>query len=413
MVPLEEVQAEVLSACRPLPAIEATLPEALGRVLAGAVVAREEVPPFANSSMDGYAVRAADLGKVPATLTVVGALMAGDDPSGIKLGPGEAVRIMTGAAVPEGADAVVMVERTRTEEDGKFVVVEEALAPGANIRPAGDDVSTGDEVFPAGTKVGPAHIAVLASAGVERVAVHRLPRVGVVSTGDELVGAPGPLPPGKIRDSNRPGLLAQLRTDGFEAVDLGWVADEELTLRAALLDASRDCDALVTSGGVSIGDRDFARAVMERLAPGAAWWWQVAVRPAKPFAFSVIGGRVPVFGLPGNPVSAAVSYELFARPALRLMAGYPRGALNRPEIWASCEVDFPRKRDGRLHLVRVLFSRGPGGELRVRPSGGQGSHQMRPFAMAGGLALVPDGDGLAAGEQVRTWLLDPEALARP
>lgn len=376
----------------------------MGCVLAEPVVAGEAVPPFRNSSMDGYALRAIDVEGAspasPAHLSVIGRVMAGDDPAGMVVGPGQAVRIMTGAVVPPGADAVCMVEHTRVE--GPHVLVEEAVAAGINVRMPGEDVAEGDVVFAAGTAVGAAHVGVLASVGVTKVRVWRRPRVGVVSTGDELRSTSGALPVGKIRDSNRPGLLARLAADGFEPVDLGWVADEPEVFASALETASNECDAVLTSGGVSVGDADIVKAVLSRA--GSHLWFQVAVRPAKPFAFGRVGeGRVPVFGLPGNPVSALVSYELFARPALRHMSGH--GDLYRPVVRALAMEAFPRKPDGKLHLARALLRYGPVGEPVVSALRGQGSHQLRALAEANCLVALPDGDGAQVGDTVDAWLL--------
>ncbi len=425
MISVEEARAFVLEACHRLPAQRVPLGQALGLVLAEEVYAPEAVPPFDNSAMDGYALRASSTagdagqprgtapvaGRGGARLRVVGALMAGGDPRPLVVGEGEAIRVMTGAPLPAGADAVCMVEHTKQASD-REVVIEDALAPGANVRRAGEDIAAGDRVFAAGTRLSPAHIGVLASIGVDAVAVHRRPRVGVVSTGDELAQGPGPLAVGKIRDSNRPALLAQLRADGWDALDLGWVGDVAAHLRQVLEQAAHECDAVLTSGGVSVGDRDIVKLVLEEMGQGRALWAQVAVKPAKPFAFSPLAPRgVPAFGLPGNPVSALVSYELFARPALRFMAGYRH--LGRPRLSARAEVDLPRHRDGRLHLVRVVATPGPDGTLQARPSGGQGSHQMRALAAANAYALLPDGEGARAGEQVDLLLIDPDALGTP
>ncbi len=406
LVSVEAARSSVLSSCRPLDAVEVPLGDALGLVTAGAISSSEAVPSFANSSMDGYALRAADVAAGPARLRVVGQLMAGDDPRAVAVGDGEAVRIMTGAALPEGADAVCMVEHTRAQ-DG-WVLIEEAVGPGTNVRLPGEDIAAGEQVFAAGESLGPAHIGVLASLGIADVRVFPRPRVGVVSTGDELVVGTGPLAPGKIRDSNRPGLLARLQTDGFQPVDLGWAGDEPGVLAHALGQGARTCDAVLTSGGVSVGDRDFVKVVLEELGGRQARWWQVAVRPGKPFAFATVPPRsVPVFGLPGNPVSALVSYEMFARPALRLMAGHRR--LERPRLAAVAASDMRRQPDGRLHIVRVTVTAVPGG-LEARPSGGQGSHQLRALAAANALAFLPDGEGVAAGEQVEVWVLDLDLL---
>ncbi len=407
MIPLAEAREYVLLSCGRLERTTRPLAQALGHVLADTVRASGAVPPFANSAMDGYALRAADTADAPARLRVVGALMAGAERSA-EVGPGEAIRIMTGAPLPAGADAVCMVERTRLEADGTVVVIEDALAPGTNVRPAGEDISPGDEVFSAGTLLGPAHLGVLASLGVETVATYRKPVVGVVSTGDELARDGGPLTPGKIYDSNRPSLLAQLRADGFPTLDLGIAPDDETALADLLTAGAARCDAIVASGGVSVGDRDVVRIILEKMSGGTMRWMQVAIRPAKPLAFGKIADGTPVFGLPGNPVSALVSYELFARPALRLMAGFE--VLDRPRITVRAETDLPRRPDGKLHLVRVQLTVGSDGELGARSSGGQESHMLVPMARANALALLPDGDGVRAGARVEVMLVDAERL---
>ena len=233
--------------------------------------------------------------------------------------------------------------------------------------------------------------------------------MGVVSTGDELMSGPGLLPPGKIRDSNRPSLLARLSADGFVGIDLGLAPDEPDALARTLQGAVQSCDAVLTSGGVSVGDRDFVKLVLEELGGQHARWLQVAVRPGKPFAFSTLPPYgAPVFGLPGNPVSALVSYELFARPSLRMMAGHRH--LDRPRLRATAEVAMPREPDGRLHLARVRALIRPDGALVVRPSGGQASNQLRALADANALAFLADGYGLGAGESVEVMVLDPDGL---
>jgi molybdopterin molybdotransferase len=408
MTSVDDARRRVLTACRRLSPAEVPLEGALGLVLAAGVSSTEPVPPFANSAMDGYAVRSADVRSAPSKLREVGAVMAGDAPGRVAVGEGEAVRIMTGAPLPPGADAVCMVELTRSS--GGWVVIEEPVASGTHVRVAGDDIRAGGEVLPAGAHLGAAQLALLSAVGTTSVFAYPRPRVGVLSTGDELVNAPGPLPPGKVRDSNRPGLVAQLRADGFEAIDLGNVADDSHALAALLEQAVRGCDAVLTSGGVSMGDRDLVKVVLGQLGGPQSCWLRVAVRPAKPLAFSTVPpDGVPVFGLPGNPVSALVSYELFARPALRFMAGHTR--LGRPTCRAECEEPLARQRDGKLHLLRVSLSVGRDGRLRVRLAGGQASHQLRALARADGLALVPDGDGLKAGEQADVWVLDTDVLA--
>ncbi len=399
MIPLEEARAYILDVCPPLPSRSLPLLEAAGCVLAEDVVADEDVPPFANTAMDGYALRAADTADPPVRLRVVGTLAAGAAPTA-EVRPGQAVRIMTGAPIPPGADAVVMVEQTQSENRGATVTIEVEATPGQHVREAGEDLRAGDAVFASGTVLSPGHVGVLASVGREAVLVVPRARVGVLSTGDELVAGGGPLRPGQIRDSNRPTLLALVTAAGCEAVDLGLVGDDEEVLVAAVEGGAAACDALVTSGGVSVGDFDYVKAVLDRL--GEMNWWQVAIRPAKPLAFGMIGST-PVFGLPGNPVSSMVSFELFARPALRQMMGH--AVLDRPRVAAVADEGLGRRPDGKLHLVRVIATTGEDGRWHVRSSGGQASHLLHAMARANALALVPDGDGVDAGEQVEVMLL--------
>jgi molybdenum cofactor synthesis domain-containing protein len=307
---------------------------------------------------------------------------------------------MTGAPFPSGADTVAIVEVTETDEDE--VLVRAPARPGEHVRPAGEDIAAGQEVFPAGTALSPGHLGVLASIGLEKVAVYRRPVVGVLSTGDELIDGAGPLRPGQIRDSNRHTLLALVRQAGFDRVDLGTARDEEAEIRGAIKRGIAGCDAVLTSGGVSMGEFDYVKKVLDEL--GAMEWMQVAIRPAKPLAFGLVGGK-PVFGLPGNPVSSMVSFELFARPGLRQMAGYPPDALERPTLRAIADEPLRRRPDGKLHLARVVATPGGDGRYHVRSSGGQASNMLRAMALANALALVPDGEGIGAGEEVDVLLL--------
>ena len=409
LLPLASAQARVLAGCPPLRATAVPLADALGCVTSVPLVADEAVPPFDNTAMDGYAVRAADTVDAPVTLTVVGTLAAGAAPD-VAVGAGEAVRIMTGAPIPPGADAVVMVERTSAADDGSTVVIEQAAAVGDHVRPAGEDAAPGDEVFPAFTELRPGHLGVLATLGFRRVPVFPRPRVGVLSTGDELVDEARALKPGEIRDANRATLLALLRQSGFNAVDLGIARDEPDELRAAFGQGVEACDAVVTSGGVSVGDFDYVKVVLDELSAASVaerggspmHWMQVAIKPAKPLAFGTVDGT-PVFGLPGNPASAMVSFELFARPALRQMAGHP--VLQRPTVDAVADDGLSRRPDGKLHFVRVRAEVGDDGRFHVRSAGKQGSNLLRSMAAANALALVPDGDGVPAGGPVTTMLL--------
>ena len=396
MISLADAQAHILDAVGVLAPRATSLADAAGLVLATDVVAGEPVPPFANTGMDGYAVRAAD---TPGRLHVVGELPAGRAPT-VAVGPGEAIRIMTGAPMPPGADAVVMVERTRA--DGDHVDVEVAQL-GEHVRRAGGDVQAGDVVFTRGTVLTPAHVGVLASLDVQEVACHPRPRVVVVSTGDELVER-GSLAPGRIRDSNRPMLLALLAQIGCEPIDGGIVGDDEAAITAAVEHAAAAGDALLTSGAVSVGDYDFVKLVLEQVAEargGTSLWAQVAIKPAKPLAFAMLG-PVPAFGLPGNPVSSRVSFELFARPALRKLAG--RADVMPEPVTAVAAGAFRRQPDGKLHLDRVRV-RVDDGRYVCERAGVQASNVLSGMAAANGLALIADGDGVDAGAEVPVLLL--------
>jgi molybdopterin molybdotransferase len=404
LVPLEAVQREILAAVTPLEAVRVPLGDALGLVLAEEVRSREAVPPFANTAMDGYAVRAADTGGAapgePARLRVVGELPAGRAPQQA-VGDGEAIRIMTGAPMPPGADAVVMVERT-TRDGADGVLIEAPASPGDHVRPAGGDLAAGAPVFGPGTVLGPAHVGVLASVGAATVTVVRRARVGVLSTGDELVDVAdtGALAPGRIRDSNRPMLVALAAAAGCDPTDLGVAGDDEAGITRTLERAGGEFDAVLTSGGVSVGDYDYVKAALDHL--GTLRAWQVAIKPAKPLAFGTLGDT-PVFGLPGNPVSSLVSFECFARPALLARMGHEHRF--RPEVRARAAHAFARKRDGKLHLDRVRVRAEDDGYV-VSRTGDQASNVLSATAAANGLALIPDGDGVPAGGALSVVLLD-------
>jgi molybdopterin molybdotransferase len=280
------------------------------------------------------------------------------------------------------------------------VAVSVPATSGDHVRDVGGDVVSGATVFEPGTTVLPAHVGVLATLGFTDVPAVARPRVGVLSTGDELIEGPRALAPGQIRDSNRPMLLALLADAGCEPVDLGVARDDEALITRRLERGIERCDALLTSGGVSVGDYDYVKVALDRL--GALRWSQVAIRPAKPLAFGVVDGT-PVFGLPGNPVSSFVSFELFARPALRRMAGHR--VIHRPEVTATAAEAMPRRPDGKLHLDRVRVDIDEHGRYRVGRSGTQTSNALTAMAAADGLALLPDGPGVEAGAPVRVMLL--------
>jgi len=407
LVALEDVQRVVISSCPPLEPVEIELDDALGLVLAEDVHARDDLPPFANTAMDGYAVRAEDTQAAPVELSVIGVLRAGSAPT-LTLGPGTAIQIMTGAPMPPGADGIAIVERTQPgSSDGKVRILDK-VSPGAYVRPAGSDLHRGDLAVAAGTIIGPAHVGLLASVGAAPLRVHPRPKVGVLSTGDELVGGMVPLELGQIRDSNRQGLLAALRRDGFATCDLGVLRDDEDVISAAIREGIERCDAVLTTGGVSMGEFDFVKLALEALAArngGTTHQFKVAIKPAKPLSFATVarGGRlIPVFGLPGNPVSSMVSYQVVALPGLRKLAGH-RSPLPR-QIPAVAADDLERRPDGKLHLFRVVAAMGPDGRIIVRSAGKQGSHQLAALAAANALALVPDGDGITTGGEVQILL---------
>jgi molybdenum cofactor synthesis domain-containing protein len=407
VIALGEARRRVFGACAVLEAVEVPLARAVGCVAASTVLADAPIPGFANSAMDGYAVRAADTVPGMVDLRVVGCTRAGEAP--IAMGTGQAVRIMTGAPMPVGADAVCMQESTSPGTADGTVRIPGPVEPGAYVRHPGDDVTVGQVLLEAGTALGPAHAGLLAGQGRQGAWVHRRPVVGVLSTGDELLDPPAPLEPGRIRDGNRPALLAALAQSRFVPVDLGSVPDEETAIGDALEAGAARCDAVVVSGGVSVGDADLVTAVLADRCAGTSHWMQVAIRPAKPFAFGLLGGRVPVFGVPGNPVSALVSFELLVRPALRRMAGHT--LLDRPAARAVADESLTRIADGKVHYVRVRAEFADDGRLHARPIGAQQSHLLHALAMANALAVVPDGSGLEAGDTVDVLLLDPEGLA--
>jgi molybdopterin molybdotransferase len=407
LISIEDARSRVLAEASPLPAETIPLPEAVGSVLAGEIVASHSVPPFDNSGMDGYAVRAVDLvdaaAESPARLLIAEIIPAGHVATR-SLASGEAATIMTGAPIPQGADAVAQSEIT-SEEDG-YVLVYETVKRGKNIRRAGEDVMAGDRVLGAGALLGPAEIGVLASLGHPQVLVHRRPRVAIISTGSELVEVDQPLGPGQIRNSNSYSLRALCRQLGVEATPFGIVPDDYDATRRAI-QAGLEYDVVLTSGGVSVGRFDFVKDVQDELGVERRLWG-VAMKPGKPLAFGVRGGTL-VFGLPGNPVSAMVSFELFVRPALLRLMGYRK--TTRPLYKAIIEEDVANA-DGRTYVVRVRAWR-EDGMWHISSTGAQGSGILRSMVGANGLGFVPGGArGVRAGEEI-DFLLMREDLEEP
>ena len=403
MISLDDARQRVLGGVTLLAPCDSPCEEASGLVLAADVVATEDVPPFANTAVDGFAVRSVDVRVVPVDLRVTGTIAAGDGAERT-VGEGEAIRIMTGAVMPSGADAAVMIEDTQ-QSAGSVVRVLKSVSAGSAVRPIGDDVRRGEVVFRSGTVLGPAGAGVLASINARRVSTYPRARVALLSTGDELVTDGSMLRRGQIRESNLTMLEILIAQSQCVVTNLGVVADDEPLLESVLLDAADRHDAIITSGGVSMGDFDVVKSVLSRIAE--MQWMQMAIKPAKPFAFGILARdqrRVPVFGLPGNPVSSMISFELLARPALRKMMGHTRD-LVRPSVRAIADRPLRRKRDGKTHFMRVFGSFADDGRLHVHDTGPQGSHQLAATAMANGLAVVPDGTGVEAGGEVEVMLL--------
>ena len=392
MKPLEEARSEVLSSVGLLGVEQVPIWQARGRVLASDVVAPENVPPFANSAMDGFAVRAADVSAAGSVLQVIGDLPAGSS-TDMEVRPGQAIKIMTGAPMPPGADTVVRVEETFTE--GSKVTISTAVESGTSVRPAGGDVPDGQLVFTSGTRLTPMHVGVLATIGVGRPEVFRRPRVAFMSTGDELTPPEAiGLEPGAIRDSNRPMLLSLLEDAGVEPVDLGIIPDDPDVLREAFTRAA-EADVVVSTGGVSMGDYDVTKMVLQ--GDAHVDFWQVAIQPAKPFAFGHIGDAL-FFGLPGNPVSVLISFEQFARPALLKMQG--ARAVLRLQLVATAGETLDTDPEKTV-FVRVLVEGLEHGSPTVVKSGGQASNVLSAAAAADGFALVPRGTAvIEQGEEV-------------
>jgi len=404
VISLVEAQQIVIGGCEPVAPILVDCQAMSGRIVAQDVVATEFIPPFANTAVDGFAVRAQDVTTAGVELEVLGVIGAGHV-ANYEIGAGQAARIMTGAPMPRGADAVVMIEDA-TELGATRVRCDKPAKLGDAIREIGEDVRAGDVVFKTGEVINAAGIGVLAAINARKVLSYPKLRVAMLSTGDELVIDGSELKPGQIRESNLTMLSAMISATGCEVINLGIVADDEAILESKLREVSAHCDAIVTSGGVGQGDFDVVKIVLSRIADMK--WMQMAIKPAKPFAFGKLTTSdsrvIPIFGLPGNPVSSMISFELLARPALRKMMGHTQN-LTRPAVRAIVDAPMKRKQDGKIHFMRVFGAFGDDGRLHVRDTGPQGSHQLAATAQANGLAMVPDGKGLSVGAEVDVMLL--------
>ena len=391
LISIDEARQRVLAAVRPLPAEDVELPSALGRVLAADAVADRDLPPFDASAMDGFAVPSGDAG----ALRIEAESRAGA-PAMAPLAPGAACRISTGAVVPEGTHAVVPVERTE-ERDGEVEVP--ATDAGANVRRTGEDVRAGETVVVAGSEIGPAELAVLASLGLPSVTCAQRPRVAVLATGDELVEPGQDLGPGQIRNSNAYGVAAQATRSGAEVVERAHVADDADATHAALSSALGEADVVCVTGGVSVGRHDHVKPALAALGVEERFWG-VRLQPGKPTWFGSRNGTL-VFGLPGNPVSAMVTFHLFARPAVRALQGADPGVRA-----AHARAGAPLRRNSkRDQMVRVRLEQGDDGWV-AQPTKAQMSHVLTSMLGADALARIPAGDGdIAAGERVDIELL--------
>ena len=396
MIPIAEALALIEQTIHPLPAVTLPFPEALGMVLAEDVFASEPMPPFAAASVDGYAVLAAD---GPGWRKILGDQMAGYV-SWALVEPGTAMRVTTGAPIPSGADAMVMIEDTE-EQDGQVHIKDQNITPGNYIRPVGQDIEQGQLVMAKGTELGPAEMGLLGTVGKAEVAVHRRPKVAVMSTGDEIVEPSAAPQPGQIRDANRFTLMNAVRQAGAIPLDLGIVRDKQRNLENTIEYGLKEADALLTSGGVSMGQLDLVKPYLA--ARGTVHFGRVNTKPGKPVTFATVEGT-PCFAMPGFPVSALVSFEIFVRPALLKMAGHAQTQRVREPAILAHEVSHS---EARTEFQRVVLTRQADGRLSASTTGFQGSGRLLSMRGANGLIVLPHGQGdFAAGSVVEAIILD-------
>lgn len=418
LISVDDALTEILSHVRPLEPERVPILEAFGRVLAEDIVSDIEIPPFDNSAMDGYAVQYGDLAgataESPVRLVVVGSVAAGRV-ADTSVEPGTAIRIMTGAPIPPGSDAVVPFEDTsdfdrskaaRLAEPAGEIDVRCPVGRGDHVRPAGEDVRRGELVLERGRFIRPQETGLLASLGRDAVLVHRRPRVAILATGDELLEVHEPLEPGKIRNSNEYTNAALVTRTGGIPLRLGIARDTTADLTTKIREGmQKGADLFLTSGGVSVGDYDVVKDVLG--TEGEMQFWQVRMKPGKPLAFGMLPGPIPLIGLPGNPVSAMVSFEQFARPAILRMLGH--ADLAKPAVRAV--MDDPLTNSGRRGFVRVVVT-WRDGDYHARTTGEQGSGVLTSMAKANGLAIVPEGTReVEAGSRLAVQMLDwPEGV---
>ncbi len=392
MVSVDDARDRILSRIQPLAAIDLPLQDALGCVLAADVTADRDIPAFASSAMDGFAVRSGDVVSAtpdaPARLRAVGRALIGQRPNST-VGGGEAIRIATGAPIPAGADCVAPIEECRAEGDSVDVLA--PIPMGKHIRPAAEDVRVGETLVPAGRRIGAPELGMLAAAGYARVPTYPRPRVVVISTGNELVEPGQPTDFGQIYDSNSYTLVGALKEVGCVVYTGGIIKDDVEQLKEAVLSHMAQADAFISTGGVSVGDHDVVKAAFFRR--GDIDFYRVAMQPGMPQGFGFIEGK-PFFGLPGNPVSVFVSFEIFIRPTLMKMMA--RGQLFRPQVSARTEEEITGPRDKTV-FARVLVRRTKDGWI-ASPTGGRGSNLLATVVRANGLAIIPPGvERVAAG----------------
>lgn len=399
MLTVEEARKRMLDTVSVSATEKRGILDCLGHVLAEDIFAEEHIPPFDNSAMDGFAVIAEDVRgaseETPLSLAVIESIAAGYAPVK-RIERGQAARIMTGAMMPVGADAVVMQEVTQF--DGEQVRIAEAVEKAENVRFTGESVRSGDLVISSGKLLRPQECSMLASLNRSEVLVHRRPRVAVVSTGDELTPLGNALEPGKIRDSNRYGICAQLQEAECIPIDMGIARDDESETERIFRDGLNRADALITSGGVSVGEHDVVKTVLAKL--GEINFWRVAMKPGKPQAYGIADGK-PIFGLPGNPVSSLVVFELFVRPALLKMAGHSN--LFRPTFRAVLDEDIVNK-DKRTNYMRSIITQREG-RYYAKTTGPQGSGILYSLVLANGFIVIPSGVSLNSGDEVEAQFL--------
>lgn len=396
LLPVNEALEKIFQEINPTEDIETVeVMTAFGRTLGEEIVSPINVPSYNNSAMDGYAIQGADLpdnGTV--TLEVIGSSFAGTPFDGV-MQRGQSVRIMTGAKIPDGADTVIMQEKATREDEQVTFSSEDNHTPGENVRMAGEDMRTGETVLHPGQRLGAAELGMIASLGYGEVQVKKRIRVAFFSTGDELCSAGEPLGDGQIYDSNRYTVFSMLRELGVELIDLGIIRDERELIEQAFQDAAAQADVVITSGGVSVGEADFVKETLDRL--GEVNFWRIAMKPGKPLAFGKLNNAW-FFGLPGNPVSAMVTFLQFVRPALNHLAGKERATPFRIPLRCSNKL---KKRPGRLEFQRGILEKGDNGETVVRGAGPQGSHILRSMSIADCFIVLPEeNSGVEAGEWV-------------